>query len=102
MGPRLAETPVRLTGLRRAKLERPGKGVSAPPGDLGEPRVVDCPSAPASQAPNLAVGLDGSVYLSWVEPTGDGDALRFSTWRDGQWTTPKTVAEEFRWRTGSG
>ncbi len=65
--------------------------------DLGEPRIVENPSGPGSQAPNLAVGLDGTVYLSWVEPKDDGHALRFSTWRDGRWTKPKTVAEGVDW-----
>ncbi len=65
--------------------------------DLGEPRLVDGPAGPGSQAPNLAVGLDGVVYLSWIEPKADGHALRFSTWRDGRWTTPKTVAEGDAW-----
>lgn len=65
--------------------------------DLGEPRFVERPSAPGSQAPNLAVGLDGVIYLSWVEPRGDGHALLFSTWNDGHWTNPKTVAEGDDW-----
>ena len=65
--------------------------------NLGEPRIVENPSLPGSQAPNLAAGLDGTVYLSWVEPKEDGHALRFSTWRDGRWTKPKTVAEGDDW-----
>lgn len=65
--------------------------------DLGEPRLVDCPAGPGSQAPNLAVGLDGLVYLSWIEPLDDGHSLRFSTWREGRWTEPKTVAEGGNW-----
>jgi len=64
---------------------------------LGEPRIVDCPAGPGSEAPNLAVGLDGRAYLSWVEPTDGAHALRFSTWRDGRWTAPKTVAAGADW-----
>jgi len=66
-------------------------------GGLGEPRFVDCPAAPDSQAPNLAVGLDGELYLSWVEPRENGHAFRFSIWRAGQWSTPRTVAEGDDW-----
>jgi hypothetical protein len=65
--------------------------------DVGRPRIVESPAGPGSQAPNLAVGLDGVVYLTWVEPTDDGHALRFSAWRDDRWTRPKTVAEGSRW-----
>jgi hypothetical protein len=65
--------------------------------DLGEPRVIDCPAGPGSQTPNLAVGLDDNLYLSWVEPHDDGHALRFSTWTDGQWSKPRTVAEGNDW-----
>lgn len=65
--------------------------------ELGDPQLVEVASAPDSMAPNLAVGLDGVVYLSWLEPKGDGHALRFSTLRDARWTTPKTVAEGDGW-----
>lgn len=72
-------------------------GCSEPPVDLAGATNVENPSGPGSMAPNLAVGLDDVVYLSWVEPKGDGHALRFSTWSDGHWATPKTVAEGDDW-----
>ena len=72
-------------------------GCAAPTADLGAPRFVECPAGPGSQAPNLAVGLDGVVYLSWIEPRGAGHALRFSTWSDGRWDDPRTVAEGDDW-----
>jgi hypothetical protein len=65
--------------------------------ELGEPRIVDAPAGPGSQAPNLAVGLDGRAYLSWVEPKDAGHALRYSTWQNGRWTTPRIVAEGDDW-----
>lgn len=64
---------------------------------LGAPEPIDSPAAPGSQAPNLAVGLDGKVYLSWVEPRESGHALRFSTWSDREWSAPRTVAEGQAW-----
>lgn len=64
---------------------------------LGEPESIECPAAPGSQAPNLAVGLDGKLYLSWIEPSQDGHALRFSTLTDGGWSTPRTVAHGGAW-----
>ena len=65
--------------------------------DFGEPRAIDCPAAPGSQTPNLAVGLDDNLYLSWVEPREGGHALRFSTWNNGRWSTPRTIAEGNDW-----
>lgn len=65
--------------------------------ELGKPRSVDCPAGPGSQTPNLAVGLDGNLYLSWVEQSSRGHALRFSTWRDGEWSAPRTIAEGENW-----
>ena len=51
------------------------------------------PAAAGSGEPNLAVGLDGTIYLSWLEPAGDSaHALRFATLRDGAWSPPRTVA----------
>jgi hypothetical protein len=64
---------------------------------LGEPTIVENPAGPGSMAPNLTVGLDGVVYLSWVEPQGAGHAMRFSKWQDGRWTEPKTIAAGERW-----
>ena len=63
----------------------------------GQPRIVDCPAAPGSQAPNLAVGLDGELYLSWIEPRERGHALRFATWDDGAWSAPRTIASGEDW-----
>lgn len=65
--------------------------------DFGAPRLVESPAESGSMAPNLAVGLDGSVYLSWIEPNAEGHALRFSTWLGGAWTTAKTIAEGDDW-----
>jgi hypothetical protein len=64
---------------------------------LDAPRIIDCPAAPGSQVPNLAVGLDGGLYLSWIEPRGGGHALRFATWSDGRWSAPRTVAAGDDW-----
>ncbi len=64
---------------------------------LNPPLEVDCPAGPGSRTPNLAVGLDGELYLSWVEPEADGHTLRFATWIDGRWSAPKTVARGNDW-----
>ena len=52
------------------------------------------PAAPGSGEPNLALGPDGRVYLSWLEPVGDSaHALRFSTLDGDSWSTARTIVE---------
>jgi hypothetical protein len=65
--------------------------------ELGAPTGIDCPAAPGSSAPNLSVGLDGNLYLSWIEPYESGYALRFSTWSNGAWSSPRTIASGDNW-----
>lgn len=69
------------------------------PGDaegvaLGPVITLASPAAPGSGEPNLAVGPDGRVYLSWLEPVGDSaHALRFSTLEGDHWSAPRTIAQ---------
>lgn len=55
------------------------------------------PAAPGSQSPNLAGGSGKTLALSWLEPDGNGHVLRYSTWRDSQWTAPRDVARGDNW-----
>jgi len=56
------------------------------------------PSDSISGEPNLVVGDDGGVYLSWIERAGEGrHALRFTVYESNRWVTPKTVAEGENW-----
>jgi hypothetical protein len=64
------------------------------------PPVTDLkpPAAPGSEEPNLAVGPDGRVYLSWLEPvTPKGFALRFSVRGPQGWSAAKTIARGTNW-----
>jgi hypothetical protein len=57
-----------------------------------EPREIATPAGPGSGEPNLAVH-DGTTYLSWLEPAGEGrHALRFATMRGSEWSAPRTIA----------
>lgn len=70
-------------------------------GPAPAPAVVDLKSpAPAgSEEPNLAVGPDGRVYLSWLEPSATSTAytLRFSIRGPQGWSAPKTIASGSNW-----
>lgn len=53
--------------------------------------------APGSSVPHLAPGPDTSVIMSWLEPTGDATALRYSVLQDDKWSRPKTIASGDNW-----
>jgi hypothetical protein len=54
-------------------------------------------AAKDSFAPHLAVASDGTVVMNWLEPAGDGHALRFSVLKNNQWETPRTVSSGGNW-----
>src|SRR5262245_41759050 len=62
-------------------------------------RHEDAPAAAGSGEPNLAVGPDGRVLLSWIEPAGEGaHGLRFSArTTGGAWSAPQTIATGPGW-----
>ena len=55
------------------------------------------PAAAGAMAPNLATGSDGTVVLSWIEPSAKGHVLRYSTLGPGGWEEPGTVAGGDNW-----
>lgn len=60
--------------------------------------VLPAPAAPGSGEPNLSVGPDGRVYLSWIEPAPDSaHALRFSVLEANGWSAPRTIARGQGW-----
>lgn len=64
----------------------------------GQVREIESPAPPGSVAPNLAVGQNGRVYLSWIEKLGDNRAaLRFSVREGDGWTAARTIAEGANW-----
>jgi len=47
--------------------------------------------------PNLIRSADGTIVLSWIEPEGDGHALRHSILQSGAWSDPRTVVTGDNW-----
>lgn len=65
---------------------------------LGEPAALPSPAGAGSAEPNLAVGPEGEVYLSWLQEVGDSaHELRFAVLRDGEWSAPRTIARGSDW-----
>ncbi|MGH9936318.1 MAG: hypothetical protein ACREAM_08730, partial [Blastocatellia bacterium] len=61
-------------------------------------REIDSPAGPGSGDPNLSVGPNGRVYLSWIEPVQPkgpkGYALKFAVRsRGGKWSAPRTITQ---------
>ena len=52
---------------------------------------ISSPARPGSSTPNLAVGADGRVYMSWIEPADSGHALRFAVLDGKQWSPAQTI-----------
>jgi hypothetical protein len=73
-----------------------GKGPT-PASDHYEVTVLQTPSVPGSMAPNLSTGPDGTIVLSWIEPEGDGNALRFALFGDPDWSHARTVVSGDNW-----
>jgi len=65
--------------------------------DVGRIHESETLAASGSGEPNLATGADGGLYLSWIEPDGEGHALRFATWQGDGWSAPATVARGEEW-----
>jgi hypothetical protein len=58
---------------------------------------IDVPTRSESMSPNLAIGSDGTVLLSWQELEGEQEALKFSQLIDWQWGPARTVARGDNW-----
>jgi hypothetical protein len=72
------------------------RGASA--ADASGVRMLPPPADAGSGEPNLALGPDGAVYLSWIEPAADSThALRFSVLRGDAWSPPRTIASGDGW-----
>ena len=52
---------------------------------------IPSPAGPGSAEPNLSVGPDGRVYMSWLEAADSGHALRFAVHDGAAWTPARTI-----------
>jgi hypothetical protein len=89
-----------LTACDRGAAPPAATGVAgeAVPGlELGAPRPLASPAAAGSGEPHLAARRDGAILLSWIEPDGDGHALRHAELQGDAWTAPRTVASGADW-----
>lgn len=87
-------TAVLAIGLL-AGCENPGTAPEAPVAI----EELASPAAPGSAEPQLATDAAGRAVLSWIEPSGDGHALKHSTLDldARQWDTPRIAAAGDDW-----
>lgn len=61
------------------------------------PALLETPAGPGSSLPRLSTDPAGVPWLSWVEPTQSGHALRYATFEAGAWSAARTAAEGDDW-----
>lgn len=59
--------------------------------------MIDVPAVSESMSPNLAVGPDGTVVLSWLELDGPDASLKFSQLSGKHWTSARSIAQGDNW-----
>ena len=67
----------------------------APPEPVVAPWAL--PAADGAAQPDLVAGPDGDLLLSWVEPDGEGHAMRFARHEGDTWSAPRTIARGDDW-----
>lgn len=55
------------------------------------------PAPDGAAQPDLVVAPDGTVLLSWIEPEGEGHALRFARHGTDGWSAPQVIARGDDW-----
>lgn len=53
---------------------------------------IASPTGPGSAEPNLTVAADGRVYMSWLQSSDSGSALRFAVHDGARWSAARTIA----------
>lgn len=66
-----------------------GGGAAAPSGLT----QITSPAGPGAGEPFLALGPDGLLYLSWLEPADSAHALKFATFDGSRWSESRTIRE---------
>lgn len=59
--------------------------------------VLDSPAEPGSGEPYLFTDEKGTVYLSWIEKTGDINKFKYSSLHTGKWSQPVLIDSGKNW-----
>ena len=58
---------------------------------------IESPAGASAEEPNLVKGLDGNLYMSWIERNEKMASLYFSKWEGEKWSNPEKIAEGDDW-----
>lgn len=75
-----------------APTPEPEPGGDEPGGDGPWLRSVDPPAAPGSIAPS-PTSVGDVVWMTWIEPVGEGHRVRVARFDGSDWAEPRTVVE---------
>ena len=65
--------------------------------ELANVTQMDVPAIAESMSPNLAIGPDGTIVLSWLELHGPESSLKYSQLGDDGWAAARSVAHGGNW-----
>lgn len=85
---RLIVAAVAVTGLAALAMSEVTHGSSLPALRVDS---LASPAGPGSAEPNMTVGADGKVYMTWLEPADSGHALRFAVHDGAGWSPARTI-----------
>lgn len=77
-----------VVGVTFNRASADARGATAP---IGVVDSIASPAAPGSGEPNLAVGPDGRIFMSWLERTDSSHALRFAVLDGDRWSPARTI-----------
>ncbi|MGQ0813060.1 MAG: hypothetical protein ACT4O1_01160 [Gemmatimonadota bacterium] len=78
-------------GLAAETAAREGATTGEPSATMVALDSIASPAKPGSGEPDLAIGSNGRVYMSWLEPQDSGHALRFAVLQNNRWSAPRTI-----------
>ena len=65
--------------------------------ETSELQAMQAPVDAVSAEPYLFTDKNGTVYLSWITKESEKSTLKYSTFKDGKWSTPLEIASGDNW-----
>ena len=85
-------TLVACTGASSDRSDGGGTSVVPPTNSLTVTEILS-PSGPGSGEPSLYAAEDGAVWMSWIEATANGHAVRYARLQGETWSPKMTLLE---------
>ena len=89
--------PLALTACGKPQEPTTSVAATAPTATPLRIEPLALPLTTAAAQPDLITDGAGGLLLSWMEPQGDGHALKFATFANQRWSAPQTIAAGNDW-----